>query len=303
MQLKSSRTKVFKCPAPKVPSVFYTFRHKIYIFALRLKTYQVTTLKNMDLQNITLHTENGICTVTINRPDKLNALNLKTMDEIEEIMDEVYDNPQIKGVIITGAGEKAFVAGADISEFANINPISARKFAERGQEIFASVANCHKPVLAAINGFALGGGCELAMACHLRIASENAKLGLPEVSLGLIPGFGGTQRLPQLVGAGKAFEMMMTGDMIDAQEAHRIGLVNHVVPQTELQAKAEKIIAKIITRSPLAVGQLIVCVHAAGTPAGFQTEANAFGNCCKTEDFQEGTTAFMEKRKPNFQGK
>lgn len=257
----------------------------------------------MELQNITSDIKNGICTITINRPEKLNALNIRTMDEIEDVMDEVYDNVDIRGIIFTGAGEKAFVAGADISEFAKINPISARKFAERGQEIFASIANCHKPVLAAVNGFALGGGCELAMACHVRVASENAKLGLPEVSLGIIPGYGGTQRLPKLVGTGKAFEMMMTGDMIDAQEAHRIGLVNHVVPQTELMTLSNKILTKMLSRSPMAVAQLITCVHASGTATGYQTEANAFGNCCKTEDFQEGTSAFLEKRKPDFQGK
>ncbi len=257
----------------------------------------------MNLENIATALKDGIFTVTINRPSKLNALNIKTMDEIEEVMDHVYDNPDIKGVIITGSGTKAFVAGADISEFAGMNPISARKFSERGQEVFASIDNCHKPVIAAVNGFALGGGCELAMACHFRIASDNAKMGLPEVSLGIIPGYGGTQRLSILVGKGKAFEMTMTGDMIDANEAHRIGLVNHVVPQEELVAKAEKIMKKIMSRSPAAIGQLIACVHAAGSTTGYQTEANAFGNCCKTEDFKEGTSAFMEKRKPNFTGK
>lgn len=257
----------------------------------------------MNFKNISVHTENGICTITINRPDKLNALNIKTMDEIEEAMDKVYDDEEIKAAIFTGAGNKAFVAGADISEIAQMNPISARKFAERGQEVFASISNCHKPTIAAVNGFALGGGCELALACHMRIASDNARLGLPEVSLGLIPGFGGTQRLTKLVGSGKAFELMMTGDMIKAPDALQIGLVNHVVPQEELIEKAESIAKKILTRSPLAVGQLVACVHNAGKSSGYQTEANAFGNCCKTEDFKEGTSAFLEKRTPDFQGK
>jgi len=256
----------------------------------------------MNLENIVTTLKDGIFTLTINRPTKLNALNIKTMDEIEEIMDYIYDSPEIKGVIITGSGTKAFVAGADISEFAEMNPISARKFSERGQEVFASIDNCHKPIIAAVNGFALGGGCELAMACHFRIASENAKMGLPEVSLGIIPGYGGTQRLPTLVGKGKAFEMTMTGDMIDANEAYRVGLVNHVVSQEDLIPKAEKILKKIMTRSPAAIGQLVACIHATGSPTGYQTEANAFGNCCKTEDFREGTSAFMEKRKANFTG-
>lgn len=258
----------------------------------------------MGFENLLLQSENGILTITINRADKLNALNVKTIDELEAAIGDFYDDDQLKAAIITGAGAKAFVAGADISEFSNVEATQARKFAERGQEVFADIENCHKPIIAAINGFALGGGCELAMACHIRVASENAKFGQPEVNLGIIPGYGGTQRMTQLIGKGKAFELMMTADMVDAQQALNIGLVNHVVPAEQLIAKSKEILGKIIGKAPIAIAQLISCINAVGTGVnGYQIEANAFANCCRTEDFKEGASAFVEKRKANFQGK
>ncbi|MDO1447032.1 enoyl-CoA hydratase-related protein [Rhodocytophaga aerolata] len=256
--------------------------------------------------NINLLIKDSILTVSINRPSKLNALNHKTMEEIGTVMQQVYDSREIKGVIFTGEGEKAFIAGADISEIAALTEVSSRKFAERGQEIFAMIENCPKPVIAAINGYALGGGCELAMACHIRIAVESAKFGQPEVNLGLIPGYGGTQRLTQLVGKGKALELMMTADTISAQEAKAIGLVNHVVPtQAQLLQLAEEILRKILSKAPLAIEMVISCVNAVYNKEedGYQTEANSFSICCKSEDFKEGTKAFLEKRPAKFQRK
>ena len=236
----------------------------------------------------------------------MNALSVKTLEELQAAIQAVYDDPAIKGLIVTGEGEKAFVAGADIAEFTDLTQVNSRKFSERGQEIFAMFENCPKPTLAAINGFALGGGCELAMACHLRVAVESAKLGQPEVNLGLIPGYGGTQRLTQLVGKGKAFELILTGEPITATEAHRLGLVNYVVKDlTELRAKAEEILRKIIAKAPLAVEMSINCINAVFNEEenGYYTEANSFSICSKSEDFKEGTKAFLERRKPNFVGK
>ncbi len=259
-----------------------------------------------DLKNITIEQKEAILTVTINRPEKLNALSLTTLKELKTVIQYFYDLPSIRGVIITGAGPKAFVAGADISEFQEMNEVNSRKFAENGQEIFAMLENSPKPVIAAINGFALGGGCELAMACHLRVAVETAKFGQPEVNLGIIPGYGGTQRLTQLVGKSKAMEWMMTADIISAAEAYQYGLVNHVVAtQEELLAKAEEILSKILSKAPVAIEMVIECVNAAlnKDENGYQTEANAFSICCRTEDFKEGTKAFLEKRPANFQGK
>jgi enoyl-CoA hydratase len=256
--------------------------------------------------NINLLIKDSILTVIINRPSKLNALNHKTMEEIGTVMQQVYDSREIKGVIFTGEGEKAFIAGADISEIAALTEVSSRKFAERGQEIFAMIENCPKPVIAAINGYALGGGCELAMACHIRIAVESAKFGQPEVNLGLIPGYGGTQRLTQLVGKGKALELMMTADTISAQEAKAVGLVNHVVPtQAQLLQLAEEILRKILSKAPLAIEMVISCVNAVYNKEedGYQTEANSFSICCKSEDFKEGTRAFLEKRPAKFMRK
>ncbi|TDQ16507.1 enoyl-CoA hydratase [Algoriphagus boseongensis] len=258
-----------------------------------------------DFANILTEEKNGLLYLTINREDKLNALNFDTLEELKSIFEEVVDNKAIKAVIITGAGEKAFVAGADISEIANLNEVNARKFAENGQEIFAMIENCHKPVIAVTNGFTLGGGCELAMACHMRIASANAKFGQPEVNLGIIPGYGGTQRLTILAGKGKAFELMMTGDMIGAEEAKNLGLVNHLLPtKAEAIAKAEEIIGKIMSKAPLAIGMIVDCVNAVylSEENGYQTEANSFARCVKSGDYKEGTSAFLEKRKPVFKG-
>ncbi|WP_162428556.1 enoyl-CoA hydratase/isomerase family protein [Pontibacter pudoricolor] len=255
-------------------------------------------------ENLLLNLQEGILTITINRADKMNALNIDTVREIKAAMQQVYDDATIKGVIITGAGAKAFVAGADIAEIAELSEVNARNFAERGQEIFSMIEQCNKPVIAAVNGFALGGGCELAMACHMRVATTSAKFGQPEVNLGLIPGYGGTQRLPLLIGRGKAMELMMTGDMITAEEAKALGLVNHVVAPEELFTTCEAILQKIMGKAPLAIGLVIECVNAVFDKEenGFQTEANSFARCCASEDFIEGTNAFLEKRKPAFRG-
>lgn len=259
----------------------------------------------IDFQNIISEVKKGVLYLTINRENKMNALNFATLEELKLIFEEVIDQKEIKAVIITGAGEKAFVAGADISEIADLNEVNARKFAENGQEIFTAIENCHKPVIAVTNGYTLGGGCELAMACHIRIATANAKFGQPEVNLGIIPGYGGTQRLTILVGRGKANELMMTGDMIDAETALKLGLVNHLVDtKAEAIVKAEELIAKIMSKAPIAIGMIIDCVNAVYLPEenGFQTEANSFARCVKSGDYKEGTTAFLEKRKPQFKG-
>ena len=258
-----------------------------------------------DFQNILTEVKDGVLYLTINREDKMNALNVATLEELKAIFEEVIDRKEIKAVIITGSGQKAFVAGADISEIADLNEVNARKFAENGQEIFATIENCHKPVIAVTNGYTLGGGCELAMACHIRIATSNAKFGQPEVNLGIIPGYGGTQRLTILVGRGKANELMMTGDMIDAESALKLGLVNHVLEtKAEAIAKAEELIAKIMSKAPLAIGMIVDCVNSVYLPEenGYQTEANSFARCVKSGDYKEGTSAFLEKRKPQFKG-
>lgn len=256
-------------------------------------------------KNLLVEIHEGILMIIINRVEKLNALNFKTLDEIRDAIQQAYDNPEVRSVIITGAGEKAFVAGADISEFTQVNEVNARKFAENGQEIFALIESCPKPVIAAVNGYALGGGCELALACHMRVASENAKFGLPEVTLGILPGYGGTQRMSQLVGRGRAFEFIMTGDMISAEDAYRTGLVNHVATKEELIPKCKQILNTIMQRAPLAIAQVVDCVNAAYKKEedGFQAEANSFLICVKSEDFKEGVNAFLEKRKANFKGK
>ncbi|SNS61591.1 enoyl-CoA hydratase [Belliella buryatensis] len=256
-------------------------------------------------KNILSEEKDGILYLTINRESKLNALNFDTLEEIRNIFYEVVDNKEIKGVIITGSGEKAFIAGADISEIAELNELNARKFAENGQDVFSLIENCHKPVIAVINGFALGGGCELAMACHMRVAAANAKFGQPEVNLGIIPGYGGTQRLTYLVGRGKANELMMTGDMIGAEEAKSLGLVNHVLAtKADALDRAEEILKKIMTKAPLAIGMIVDCVNSVYNREenGYQTEANSFARCVKSGDYKEGTTAFLEKRKPIFKG-
>ena len=249
--------------------------------------------------------ENNVLTITINRPDKLNALNAQVFDDLNNILDEIEKKPEIRSAIITGAGPKAFVAGADISEFSDYNKEQAMAMAKRGQDIFFKIERCNKPIIAAVNGFALGGGCELSMACHFRIASENAKFGQPEVNLGLIPGYGGTQRLVQLTGKGRALELLMSGNMIDANTALQYGLVNYVVKQEELLTKARAILETINSKAPLAVAACIKTANAVfdETINGFELEVKEFGNCFVTEDMKEGTTAFLEKRKASFKGK
>ena len=260
----------------------------------------------MALENIKLEHEKGIATIFINRPEKLNALNKATIQELHETLKMVDENPGVRAIILTGSGEKAFVAGADILEFANFSAVEGAQLAAKGQELlFDLIENLKTPVIAAINGFALGGGLELAMACHFRVASDNAKMGLPEVSLGLIPGYGGTQRLPRLVGKGRAMEMIMTAGMITAEDAYRAGLVNHVVPQADLLATCMTLANKIMKNSPVAIAKAIEAINAnfASGVNGFHVEIRTFGECFATEDFKEGTTAFLEKRKAEFKGK
>jgi len=260
----------------------------------------------MMYQQIVTEIKESIFYITINREQKLNALNKEVLTELAEAIKFATQSDEVRGVLLTGAGEKAFVAGADISEFQNYNLEEGKELAKVGQtNVFDAIENCPKPVVAAINGFALGGGLELAMACHIRIASENAKLGLPEVTLGLIPGYGGTQRLTQLVGKGRAIEMITTADMITAEKAYRIGLVNEVVPQAELITKAEEILNKIKLRAPLAVASAIKAVNSSFKKNinGFDVEIEEFAKCFQTEDFKEGVGAFLEKRKATFKGK
>lgn len=260
----------------------------------------------MNYENLLISIEEKIATVTINRPTKLNALNKATISDLSKAVKLLSKNDDVRVIIITGSGEKAFVAGADISEFANYTIVEGAQLAAEGQEsLFDFIENLKKPVIAAVNGFALGGGLELAMACHFRVASDNAKMGLPEVTLGLIPGYGGTQRLPQLIGKGRAMEMIMTGAMISAEEAKQFGLVNHVVPQAELLEFANGIAQKIIKNAPFAIGKAIKAINANYTDGknGFDTEIKSFGKCFGTQDFKEGTTAFLEKRKAEFTGK
>jgi enoyl-CoA hydratase len=248
----------------------------------------------------------GIMIITVNRPDKLNALNKDVIEELSQAIDDVYNNEVVKGAIITGSGEKAFIAGADISEFTTLDNKAGAALAKKGQDrVFDRIENSSKPIVAAVNGFALGGGCELAMACHFRVASENAKFGQPEVNLGLIPGYGGTQRLTQLVGKGKAMELTLTGDMITAANAKELGLVNHVYPISELLPQTKEILQKICSKAPLAVAKAIACINdaAIGDKDGLANEIRRFGECFDTEDMREGTNSFLEKRKPIFKGK
>lgn len=256
-------------------------------------------------QTIKVDLNEGICVITINRPEKMNALNKDVIKELGKALDDVYTNSIIKSAILTGAGEKAFVAGADISEFTDLDSNGGMSLAKTGQDlVFSKIEQSPKPIVAAVNGFALGGGCELAMACHFRIASENARFGQPEVSLGLIPGYGGTQRLVQLIGKGKAMELLMTGNMIKAEEAKNLGLVNHVVPITELLDKAKEMLTLIQSKAPLAISKIIRLVNEAATVSstGLENEIKSFGECFGTEDKVEGTKAFLEKRAPVFQG-
>jgi len=253
----------------------------------------------------------GIFTITINRPDKLNALNKDVFNDLDKAVDEVYSNPDIKTAIITGAGPKAFVAGADITEFNGLDKEQAMALAKRGQDVFFKIENSRKPIVAAVNGFALGGGCELAMACHFRLCSENAKFGQPEVNLGLIPGYGGTQRLTQLVGKGKSMELQMTAHMVDANEALSLGLVNHVTTAESLLTRTREILSIIQAKAPVAIGKVIECINVAvvsdsaytNGKSGYDKEVEAFGDCFVTDDMKEGTSAFLEKRKAVFTGK
>ncbi len=260
----------------------------------------------MTFETIRVETTDGIATLTINRPEKLNALNAQVLDELRHVFEALKVDETVRAVIVTGAGVKAFVAGADIKELASLDAGTGTRFAEKGQEIFSRIEALGKPVIAAVNGFALGGGCELALACHIRVAAENAKFGQPEVALATIPGYGGTQRLARLVGMGKAMELILTGDPIDATESLRIGLVNRVVAAAELLPSARAIAQKILTRGPVAVKHALQAVQAiAQLPLseGLELEASLFGRCCGTEDFKEGTNAFLEKRSASFRGR
>jgi enoyl-CoA hydratase len=248
--------------------------------------------------------ENNIFTITINRPDKMNALNKDVINELDTAVDEVYDNAAIRSAIITGAGTKAFVAGADISEFLELKAEQGAELAQKGQNIFDKIENSPKPIVAAVNGFALGGGCELALACHFIYASDNAKFGQPEVNLGVIPGYGGTQRLTQLVGRNVAMELLMSGNMISAKEAMDYGMVNKVVEQEELLTVVKAILGIIQTKAPIAVSKIIECVNNFDhNQQGYDFEIKKFGECFQTEDMKEGVYAFLEKRKANFKGR
>jgi enoyl-CoA hydratase len=260
----------------------------------------------MTYDNVLLEKKNSIAYVTVNRPKVLNALNMATMEELRAAFHDIKNDDGIRVVILTGSGEKAFVAGADISELAVQDAVNGKKYAHRGQNVLNLIENLGKPVVACINGFALGGGCELALACTMRLASENAKLGQPEVKLGIIPGYGGSQRLPRLVGKGLAMQHILAGEMITAQEAHRIGLVNEVTAASELIPRAEAIAAKIIANAPLAVQYAMEAVNKGmemTLAEGLFLEASLFGICCATEDKKEGTSAFLEKRLAAFKGK
>lgn len=259
----------------------------------------------MAFENLLTTIENGILTITINRPDKLNALNKKTVEEIGVAIKNAESNDAIKALIITGSGQKSFVAGADISELLGLSIEQGRVLSRSGQIVFKSIESCSKPVIAAVNGFALGAGCELSMACHIRVASENAKFGQPEVNLGLIAGYGGTQRLIQYIGKTKALELHLTGDSINAEQALSLGLVNYVVPQDQLISKCLELLEKIKSKSPKAITSVINSINAyfENNIDGFNTEVEEFGKCLATEDFKEGTSAFVEKRKAHFIGK
>ncbi|AXJ00919.1 enoyl-CoA hydratase [Cyclonatronum proteinivorum] len=253
-----------------------------------------------------LEVTDHICTLTINRPDKLNALNNQVLDELAEAVDFIEGNDDIRAVIITGSGEKAFVAGADIAELSTLDEESGTEAAEKGQNLFSDIESLSKPVIAVVNGYALGGGTELALSCHIRLATQNAVFGLPEVSLGLIPGYGGTQRLPKLIGRGRALELILTGRMVKAEEAGSLGIANYVLPgKDEALTKAQELIGMMTKHAPIALSGAISAIVASQdyeAEDGYVIESNIFGDLCGTEDFKEGTGAFLEKRKPKFTG-
>ena len=260
----------------------------------------------MSYQTLLLDIKDNIAVVTLNRPDKLNALNEQTINDLDSIFEELKENELVYVVVLTGSGEKAFVAGADIKELNKLDMITAKEFAEKGQAVFNKIDKFDKPVIAAVNGFALGGGCELALACHIRLASDNAKFGQPEVNLGIIPGYGGSQRLARLINTGRAMEYILTADMISADEAYRIGLVNKVYTQNELLDKAIEMAKKITMKGQQAIRMAVKAVKAVDQMSlkeGQNLEASLFALCCGTEDFKEGTSAFLEKRKPEFKNK
>ncbi len=260
----------------------------------------------MAYENIKTENRDGVLFITIDRPKTLNALNAQTVGEIGDAFDKARDDASVRAVIVTGAGEKAFVAGADINELAKLSPITGKQTSERGQDVFLQIERFPKPVIAAVNGFALGGGCELALACHMRLASENAAFGLPEVTLGIIPGYGGTQRLARLVGKGKALEIICTADRVPAAEAEKVGLVNKVVPADQLMSTAEEMARKIASRGPVAVRCAIEAVMNGGEmpfEEGQFLEATLFGLLCATDDMKEGMQAFLDKRQAQFKGR
>lgn len=258
----------------------------------------------MQYENLLVENRDGIFVLTINRPKALNALNQQTLADLRQFFGtDAKEIEGLKGVVLTGAGEKSFVAGADISEFTELDAQAGLEMAQNGHDIFFLIEGFHAPVVAAVNGFALGGGCELAMACHMRVASESARFGQPEVNLGIIPGYGGTQRLIQYLGKTKAIELLMTGDMIKADEAHKLGLLNYVTAAGEEVNKAIELLSKIAKKAPIAIQKVIECVNSYFTEDGFKREVIEFANTVKTDDFKEGASAFLEKRKPNFQGK
>jgi len=259
----------------------------------------------MAYENLKIETKDGVATVTVNRPEKLNALNGRTIDELDAAFTALATDPGVRGVILTGAGEKAFVAGADIAELGALGPAEARAVGRKGQAVFTRIEKLGKPVVAAIGGFALGGGCELALACHVRVAAFGARLGTPEVKLGLMCGYGGTQRLPRLVGRGRALEILLTGEMVDAQEALRIGLVNRVVPRDKLLPEADALLRTMLANAPLSLRYTLEAVGAGlemPLEEAQKLEATLFGLLCTTEDMKEGTRAFLEKRPPQFKG-
>jgi enoyl-CoA hydratase len=259
-----------------------------------------------DLKTLRTETDtDGVLVVTLDRPDALNALSRRLVTELASVVRQARADDGVRGVVLTGAGERAFAAGADIAEFAGMEPLDAHRFAARGQAVFSQLEQMPKPVVAAVNGFALGGGCELAMACHLRVAAETAQFGQPEVQLGLIAGFGGTQRLPRLVGHGVAAEMLLTGDRISAQRAYEVGVVNRVVPADDLLATAKELVLTIAAKAPVAVAMTLQALRAADLPLpqGLQQEAALFAQCAATEDFAEGVGAFLNRQPPEFQGR